>query len=439
MAKRRIMSSPAGAAPRPGEDRLTTGPPKSEASGHSATHHPYAGADSESALVVRWGLYSIAVNITLIVLHGVVAAASGSLAVAAELLHNFVDLAAAAAVVMGLKLAMRKSRAFPYGLYKVENLVAAGLAIMIFVSAYEIVSSVFFETARMPEVDAWMLASLVVTMAIPLVFSHFELRVARRTNSPALMADAREYRVHAYTTGLAFVALLSAWVGVPLDKVAALVIVIAVVKTGWDLLADALRVLLDASLDAGSLAEIGKIIEADAAVSEVKWITARNAGRFRFAEAGVALRLTDLAKAAVATRRIEGAVRAALPQVERVLLHLEPHAPTRLLYAVPLADLAGALSEHFGEAPYFAFVAVDRTSGAVAEQQVRANPYRAEERGKGLRVAEWLAGQKVDRVVVPRDLEGKGPAYVFRDAGVEIERSEARTVAELFAGGKQSS
>jgi len=76
--------------------------------------------------VERWGWYSVALNVVLASLHAVIAAASGSLAVAAEFVHNLIDLAAAVAVLAGLKLAARKSRAFPYGLYKVENLVALG-------------------------------------------------------------------------------------------------------------------------------------------------------------------------------------------------------------------------------------------------------------------------------------------------------------------------
>ena len=391
-----------------------------------------AMADAGFASAVRWGWYSIGINGLLIVLHGIVAAASGSLAVTAELLHNTVDLASAGVVVIGLKLAMRKSQAFPYGLYKIENLVAAVLAIMIFFTAYEVVSSAFLAATKVPAVDAWMLVSLIATMAIPLVFSHFEMRVARRSNSPALMADAREYRVHAYTTGLALAALLTAWFDFPLDRVAALIIVIAVLKTGWDLLVDALRVLLDASLDPKSLDEIRTVIAADPATADVTWITGRNAGRFRFVEAGVTLRLTDLARVEGVIQRIEASVRTALPQIERVLLHVEPRVSTHDLCAVPLADLSGTISAHFGEAPYFAFVTVERASGAVEEQHIRANPHFREARAKGLRVAEWLTRQKVDRVMVPNSLEGRGPAYVFRDAGIQVESSDAATLAALF-------
>ena len=57
--------------------------------------------------VERWGWYSVGLNVLLAALHAVIAAASGSLAVAAELVHNLVDFAAAVAVLAGIKLASR--------------------------------------------------------------------------------------------------------------------------------------------------------------------------------------------------------------------------------------------------------------------------------------------------------------------------------------------
>lgn len=397
----------------------------------SSERHPNeTGATITSA--IRWAWYSIAVNLLLVVLLGIIAGLSGSLAVAAELIHNAVDLVSAGAVLVELKIATRKSKVFPYGLYKVENIVAAAVGGMIFFTAYEIAHTVFFGTALQISVGAWMLAALAVMLAIPLGFSHFELRAARAANSPALIAQAREYRIHAYTTGLAFAALLSAWFKLPLDRIAALVIVAAVVKTGWDLFADAMRVLLDASLDADRLNEIRQVILADPVVAEVKWITGRNAGRFRFVEAGVALRVTELGRAEAAVQRIERSIRTAVPQIERALLHVETRASTQICYAVPLADLSGTISEHFGEAPYFAFVKVNRATNSVAEQRVQPNPHHLLEKGKGIQVAQWLAAQKVDIVLVRVDLAGRGPSYVLRDAGIEAQHTDKRTLAEVF-------
>ncbi len=387
--------------------------------------------------IVRWAWYSITVSALLVALHGAIAAASGSLAITAELIHNFVDLVSGGAVLTGLTIATRKSRVFPYGLYKLENVAAAAIAVMVFFTAYELLRLALFGTSVPLRVDTWMLGLLVGALAIPLAFGHLELRIARAANSPALIAQAREYRVHAYTTGVAFAALLSARFKLPVDRIAALVIVAAVIKTGFDLLTDAARVLLDASLDADSLNEVRQIIGADHAVAEVNWITGRNAGRFRFVEAGVALRVSDLALAEAAIQRIEGNVRNAVPQVERLLLQIESRTSAELRYAIPLADLSGKISEHFGEAPYFAFVTVDRTNEAIKERRLLANPHRLLERAKGIRVAEWLASEKVDVVLVRTDLTGKGPSYVLRDAGIKAKRTDKPTLADAFASRSQ--
>jgi len=382
--------------------------------------------------IERWGWYSIGVNVVLAAINLTIAFASRSLAVEAEMIHNIVDLLAAVAVLVGLKLSTRKSKVFPYGLYKLENVVAVVLAGMIFFTAYEIAHDAIFAPTRLATVSPWMLGGVIVATAIPLVFSHFELRAAQEANSPSLIAEAKEYRTHVFTSGLVFAALLAQRFNFPLDRVAALVIVIAIGKTGWDLLSDGMRVLLDASLDPDTILRIREIIAAEPVVAELKWVTGRNAGRFRFVEAEVTLRIRDLEKAEATTRRIETQIRQAVPHVERVLIHAEPMERTHLRYAVPLADPDGTISEHLGEAPYFALVRVRLADGAIEEQQIVANPHKDLERAKGIRVAEWLVAQKADVVLMRESLRGKGPVYVFGDAGVEVQGTGAATLAEAL-------
>lgn len=380
----------------------------------------------------RWGWYSIAVNVVLGLINLVIARASGSLAVQAEMVHNVVDLLTAVAVLIGLKLSTRKSKDFPYGLYKLENVVAVMLAVMIFLTAYEIAREALFAPTRLATVDPWMLGGVAVATAIPLAFSHFELRAGRAANSPSLVADAKEYRAHVFTTGIVFAALLGQRFNLPLDRIAALVIVVAISRMGMSLLADGMRVLLDASLDADTILQIREIITAEPTVAELKWVTGRNAGRFRFVEAEVALRVRELEKAETITRRIETRIREAVPYVDRVLIHAEPMERTHLRYAIPLKDTMGRLSEHFGEAPYFALITLRLADGVIEEQQIAANPHREMERAKGIQVAEWLVGRKVDAVLIRESLRGKGPVYVFGDAGVEMRETEAATLEEAL-------
>ena len=397
------------------------------------SEHPLVQTPPERAMnLERWGWYSIAVNVALGLINLVIARASGSLAVEAEMVHNLVDLLTAVAVLIGLKLSMRKSKDFPYGLYKLENVVAVALAVMIFFTAYEIARDALFMPTRLATVDPWMLGGVVLATAIPLIFSFFELRAGKAANSPSLIADAKEYRTHVFTTGIVFAALLAQRFNFPLDRVAALVIVIAIGKTGWELLSDGMRVLLDASLDAETLLQIRDIIAAEPTVAELKWVTGRNAGRFRFVEAEVALRVRELEKAEATTRHIEAQIRQAVPYVERVLIHAEPMERTHLRYAVPLADPGGTISEHLGEAPYFALITVRLADGVIEEQHIVANPHQAVEKAKGIRVAEWLVAQKMDVVLVKESLRGKGPVYVFGEAGVEMRETTATTLEEAL-------
>lgn len=390
--------------------------------------------DPTSSGVERWGWYSMLVNVVLIAINGVVARASGSLAVDAELLHNGVDLLTAIAVLVGLKLATRKSARFPYGLYKLENLIAVGLAVMTFVTGYEIACKAIGGPLPLPVVTPASLAGIVVAWIVPLVFSHYELRAGRTANSPALIADAKEYRAHVFTTGAVLVALIGSWAGVSIDRAAALIVVVAIAKTGWELFLDGMRVLLDASLDAETLLKIRSIVASDPAVVGVNWVTGRNAGRFRFVEAEVVLRVQALAQAEATVQRLSAAIRREVPYVERVLIHASPKERTHLRCAVPLSNSAGAVSPFFGEAPYFALLTVRLADRMVEAQQIVMNPHREVDKAKGIRVAEWLVSQKIDVAFVAEEesLEGKGPAYVFGEAGVEIRPTTATVLTEVI-------
>ena len=375
----------------------------------------------------RWGWYSVLVSVLLACLHGLIAWASGSMAVFAELVHNLIDLLGAVAVLLGIRLAARKSGAFPYGLYKIESLVAVGLAGLVLLTAYEIARDAVFAPAAQVQAQPWMFVVLILTTAVPLVFSHFEVRAGLAGQSAALVADAREYRVHAFTTGLAIIGLASQWLEMPLDRLAAGLIVLVVLKTAWDLLADAMRVLLDASLDPVTLSDIRGVIEGDPMVTQLHWLTGRNAGRYRFVETGLSLRASSREQVEHALQRIEQAVREAVPHIERVVIQLESATSADIRYALPLADSEGAISEHFGEAPYFAILTLRREDCSLVERRLLANPYQSFERGKGIRVAEWLVGQKVDVVLSREHLHARGPAYVFRDAGAALKMTKAQS------------
>jgi predicted Fe-Mo cluster-binding NifX family protein len=94
--------------------------------------------------------------------------------------------------------------------------------------------------------------------------------------------------------------------------------------------------------------------------------------------------------------------------VDRVLIHAASLERTQVRYAVPLSDLNGTVSDHFGEAPYFALLTLALEDGQVEQEQIVTNPHTALAKGKGIRVAEWLVDQKIDTVLLGETLQGRG-------------------------------
>jgi predicted Fe-Mo cluster-binding NifX family protein len=91
------------------------------------------------------------------------------------------------------------------------------------------------------------------------------------------------------------------------------------------------------------------------------------------------------------------------------------------------------LSEHFGEAPYFLLITLSNEDGRLLGESWLTNPFREMEKGKGIKVSEWLVSQGVDELIATKSLEHKGPYYVFADAGVVIDQTEETNISQIKA------
>jgi cation diffusion facilitator family transporter len=381
----------------------------------------------------RWGWASIIVNVGLSGLNLTLAYISGSLAVTAEVMHNFADLAASAAVLLGLKVSVHKSRSFPYGLYKIENVVSAGVAILVFLAAYEIARETFFGERQTTFVSVWIIGGVAIGTVVPLVFSYFEMRAGRSANSPSLVADAYEYRVHVFTSGLVLIALVGNIFNLHFERAAALIIIVIVVRTGWRLLVDAMRVLLDASLDADTILQARRIIEQEPTVLEIQSLVGRNAGRYRFLEVMVGARIRDLDQADAVSRRLEHALRKEIPFLERALVEVRPVRKETVRMALPLSAPDGPPSPYFGTAPYYLLIDKRRADGELIRRSVVKNPFSREPKGRGIKVAHWLLEHGVDLLVTLDDIGERGPGYALGEAGVEVVLTEGTTVERALA------
>ena len=378
-------------------------------------------------------LAAIGVNVVLFGLKCIFAAVSSSIALKAEAFHSLSDVIASVTVFAGLVIAKRESRSFPYGLYKVENLVSVVVALAIFYAGYEITAEAIKGDAAELQNLGITIASVVFAMAITYGFSRYEARVGAEIESPSLIADAKHMWVDMLANAVVLIGLLSSLAGFNLDRIAAFIIVFFIAWAGGKILVDGIRVLLDASLDYQTLSLAEKLILDEPQVVEIQNLMGRNSGRYKFIEASIVLKTHDLDKANFIAHRIETLIKRQIKNVDRVLIHFEPTQKEILVYALPLKDAnQNHISSHFGEATYFALVNVRVKDRKAIEQKIVENPFTQVKQGKGILVAEFLNKFSIDVIVTKESFEGKGPFYVFSNAAVENILTEKESIAEAL-------
>lgn len=376
---------------------------------------------------------STALNVFLAAIKFFLYFMTGSSALLAETVHSLTDTIGSLLVVGGLYLSEKKSEQFPWGLYKVENVVSVLLAGMIFLSAYEIAKAIYHPSPReMTNLD--MALVILFLMAIPLIFfSGHEARRAKAMNFPSLMADAKHWRADIAPLAVVAAGIAGARLSYPvMDRIAAFVILLLVIRAGYEILKDSIKSLLDASVERTVLDNIEAVIKEFSPVKEITALHARNSGRFIFVNLDLRLSLKRLKVAHEIGDDIAQKIRRRIPFVERVIVHYEPEKKEFLRFAAPLASREGAISEHFGKAPFVALWDKRVTDGATVSRKILENPFSGVEKGKGIRLAEFLATMKVDVLYTREPFEGKGPEYVFADAGIEIRKTSAQNLKNLM-------
>ena len=379
-------------------------------------------------------LLAIGVNLLLFAIKYFFSEMSGSIALRADAFHSLSDVVASSTVLGGLFIAKRKSRSFPYGLYKVENLASVVVALAILYAGYEIaVEAIHGGTVELQNVGA-TIASVLCAMGVAFIYSTYATRVGRKINSPSLVADAKHIGVDMFAGAAVLAGLVGSLAGVDLDRVSAFIVVAIIVWSGGKILSDGIRVLLDASLDYNTLSQAEKLILAEPRVMAIEHLTGRNSGSYKFIEANIILKAHELDKAAFIANRIAATISEQIKNVDRVLIHFEPIKKETLVYALPLQDaIQQQISDHFGEAPCFALITVSIKDRKPIAQEILVNPFTHVKQGKGIRVAEFLIEHAVDAVITKESFAGKGPYYVFSNAAVDRFQTRADTAEKALA------
>lgn len=289
------------------------------------------------ALKSRAAAISIASNATLIAFKLVAGILSGSIAIISEALHSGSDLVAAIIAFWSVRRAAQPpDERHHYGHEKVENLSGVVEALLIIAAAAVIIYEAVAKIFEGPEIDhVWLgVGVMLVSGVVNLIVSGKVLYpVARRTESAALEADAAHLRTDVYTSfGVAGGLLLVKLTGWEyFDPVIAIAVAGLIIKTGYDLVMQSTRVLLDETLPEEELEEIRHCVREHRGdiIAGYHKLRARRAGSRRHVDLHVVVDETlTVAQAHDIAEHIEHDIRACIPNTD-VLVHVEPRSPGR--------------------------------------------------------------------------------------------------------------
>ena len=204
---------------------------------HGHTHgviDPSLTTTEEGLWAIKWSFIILAITAAFQL---AIVFVSGSVALLADTIHNIGDATTAIPLWAAFVLGRRKpSSTFTYGLGRVEDL--AGILIILIILASAIVAGYeaidrLIHPRPVTELG-WLVAAGVAGFVGNEVVAVFRIRVGRRMNSAALIADGYHARTDGLTSLAVVLGALGVWLGYPIaDPIIGLLITIAILGIVW--------------------------------------------------------------------------------------------------------------------------------------------------------------------------------------------------------------
>ena len=280
---------------------------------------------------LRATFLGLAANVVLTVAKFLAGILGHSQALIADAVESLADIFSSIIVWRGLVVAETPpDEDHPYGHGKAEPLAAAIVSVMLLLAA----GMIAFHSLQgiiEPRVapSAWTLIILVAVIVVKGMLFRFVLHESVRVESSAVATDAWHHRADAITSAAAFVGISIALIGgqgyAAADNWAALVAAFVIAFNGWRLLRPALNELMDHAPDRELIEQITQAALTVPGVANVEKCHVRKMGYQFFADMHVEVdpQMTVLRSHEIA-HAVKDKIRAAMPNVHDVLVHIEP-------------------------------------------------------------------------------------------------------------------
>jgi len=274
----------------------------------------------------------IVINIALAIVKIAVGLLAASLALVADGVHSLSDLATDAVLLLGVRLGAKgPDGSHQYGHGRAETFAGGLIAlILIFVGgAMMYYATIAIAKDEVTPSNVGVLAAAIVSIAAKEWLYRATQKVAVKSHSPALYANAWHHRSDALSSVAVVVGHLSLKLGFSHgDQAAAIAVGTMVIWVGIKIISDCVRELAETSVDVDTIEHIKGIIDSDISVRNWHKLRTRTVGREVFLDLHI---LVDpdlnVTAAHEIAERLEKALDEQIMRPINITIHIEPDAP----------------------------------------------------------------------------------------------------------------
>ncbi len=275
---------------------------------------------------------TILANVVLSALKLLAGLLAHSGAMVSDGVHSLSDVFSTVIVMVGIRLAGKKSdKEHPYGHERMECVAAIVLAGVLLatglVIGYDGVKKILYSREGALQVPGTLaLAAALVSIVVKEVMFRYTRKAARQIESDALMADAWHHRSDAFSSIGALVGIAGAQLGFPvLDPIASLVICLLIAKAAYDIFSDAVEKMVDQSCDEETEKEIRECALRHEGIQGVDLMMTRQFGSRIYIEMEVSVDGDmSLRKAHGIAEAVHADIEEKFPKVKHIMIHVNP-------------------------------------------------------------------------------------------------------------------
>lgn len=297
-------------------------------------HHATPHLTAPESRAIGSAKLGILVNAVLAIVKLVAGITGNTYALVADAVESTADVFASLVVWGGLRVAIRDpDEKYPFGYGKAESVAAAVVSIMILAAAVGIAFEAVREIRTPHQTPApWTLLVLIGVLLVKFVLFRRTSAIAREAHSTAVKADAGHHASDAITSAAAFIGISIALWGGPgweeADDWAALFASAVIFYNGLLLVRPPLNDLMDRMPGTEVVEPVRRAASSVPGVLAVEKLSARKAGMVYYVDihiqADPAMSLHD---SHALSGAVKSSIRAHVPEVSGVLVHMEPFKP----------------------------------------------------------------------------------------------------------------